>query len=299
MNIPVTASAPFFAGQQVTIPGVGSYTVSSVPDGTHLTVLNSILRTNVAPGTVVSTSQGVCSGGPLSRDLRTIVPTHEWYFQESGAPFLDTGLIGGISLTAISGSGTPLAQSPGPFAYAVDLSSYLASPGAALSGGGGSAVMSIPMTLLVWFYLYASPGVAGIFGRASSMSSTGLGYDSFALFGNSGTLAISAANGATARSITTSNPQIPIGSWVCAMATWDGSTAQIGLNGDVISSTTLSGYPTTYAADPYYVGQQVNYGSPGLSGSGWPGKFGLARIYSVALTGAQFQAIYQTGLGRF
>ncbi len=82
VSVPVGTSDLFTAGQYVNIPGGGRYTISSIPDTTHIVVTNLGLTGNAAPAVVVS------SAAIVTRETSTIpVPLTSYDPRTFGCPW--------------------------------------------------------------------------------------------------------------------------------------------------------------------------------------------------------------------
>jgi hypothetical protein len=310
VNVPVTSSSLIVAAQTVWIQGGGYYAVSSIPDSTHVTVLNAYYQANVAATTTVASGALVVSGGLPSRQTQTDASDqHVYSFQDGSAatPWNDSGGVGGWGALTVK-AGNPLAANTitiadGLFGTAPDNGILYTQANIPMLYGaeGASTELTPPFTVSCWFLQRVNSGANPqvIMGR-SDEAGVGVGtLFSVALVMAGQTLGaiLTIAGSQKNLGVATSTP-FPQNQWHHVGTAYDATTWTLYWDGNLVATVAQTGSISWIANN--------GWSFLGAYGHGWTGTFEQslgsiqdARFDNVIRTPSWFLNVYQRGVGQF
>lgn len=144
-------------------------------------------------------------------------------------------------------------------------------------------------TIAAWFNPTLKPsGYSGSIGIAHNQ---GASYKYFAISNYGGVFVANSINGSSYIN-TSSNYTLPLNEWHHCVATLDGTTVKVYVDGELKNTSTISWGNSGIATDT-----RVNIGTdlPGTDEM-YTGYYSDARIYATALTAAQIKELYNTSM---
>jgi hypothetical protein len=157
-------------------------------------------------------------------------------------------------------------------------------------GTGSSLNLTSSGTIEVWFKITGTlPTYAGLVSKSSSGNTDGIAY---VLGKGSGGNAfrINLSNGTTDQSVYTTTSSWATGQWYHIVATWDGTTVKMYVNGQQEANPGQTVNAQTLGTTPLEIGRAyAGYQSY------WPGLIDEVRIFNTSRTAAQIKADYERG----
>lgn len=198
--------------------------------------------------------------------VETDLPLSYWRLDETtGTNAADQMGVNALTYTG----GYTLNQTPGALTGSGDTDACVLLNGSTgyLAGTTGQLQIASAITLEAWVNPSSNPAVSAIMGKHSS----GSGYD---LYVATGTVSF-ALNGTVVAGGT-----LTVGQWAHIVATWDGATMRVYVDGVQVASGAFAG-PLTVSTNPFQLG------STGTGVNTFAGDLDEAAVYTYALTPSQ------------
>jgi hypothetical protein len=238
--------------------------------------------------------------GPLGQGVKRLLPDSNdilvWRLNESIAPFLNTGTAASSNLTTV---GTVTPGRAGPFDQAVDFSnSGMGGDYATATGAAANETNGTTLTLSCWFFPFGTSGTQRLAAKEyNSPPSSNFSVSLAMVSGNlRGDLSIGSDGAGSHFSLDTSaiTEQPVLNTWNYAALTWDGTTARLYLNGDLVNSQTFAGstidWNTSDRGD-WFVG-----GRGGIAGDEFfNGKLAEVRVSNFVRSTSDIRAFWLAG----
>ena len=242
---------------------------------------------STGPAGIPGTPAGVVGNRLVSADASTLI---DWSFDEGAAPYANSGTAGTLALTNFSGTSKAVA---GLFGQAAGLNGTIVSTGNSAVEPGGASV-----TVSAWVFANSFPTYAVIVNKSyRNNNSWSPPYTSIYLALSSsgdGTWNPGVAiAGALIQPTIGGVYKIPRGAWALISVTYDGTTIKWYLNGELASSSAVSGAVDYGTHGPWDVGGVSNANT----GQQWDGYIDEVRVENTVRSQAYLLNAYKQGLG--